>query len=497
MAQLEVTQSTASRQTGLVSEEYVVKAMPPTLGSLDMTTTYIMIIFFITNATTAVAGGAAAFTYLLIGALAFFIPSVITTSQLGNMFPHEGSLYNWTHKAFGGYWSFFVAFCAWFPGVLVMISAGDVLVTYVQALNPNWLTDIREQGAVIIAVVVFSGIIGIQRYRTVQNIINFAAGLLALGVILIGLAGIVWLFKGNHPVASFSHSSDWAINFDPKVGNLYLFGSITLAYLGVEAPLNMGGEISGRRVINRHLLWGTMFVLIGYSVATFSLLAIEGPTNGSATYYAIVSAVDAALGKGAGSITTVCIMSFFVVTTVVYNLAYARLLFVAGIDQRLPRNIGMLNKNRVPANAIIFQTVVASVITGLIFFVAPYISFLGTPANLSLEVYDIMLASSTLVWALSSAFLFLNLARFYFQDPVAIRKQLIFPVPVIWASIVVGTTACGLAIVGTLLYSWTALIPNSSWWYIIGGLTLVCLIIAAIGSMLASSEAAWQGVSRG
>ena len=123
MAQLEVTQSKASRQTALVSEEYVVKAMPPTLGSLDMTTTYILIIFFITNATTAVAGGAAAFTYLIIGALTFFIPSVITTSQLGNMFPHEGSLYNWTHKAFGGYWSFFVAFCAWFPGVLVMISA--------------------------------------------------------------------------------------------------------------------------------------------------------------------------------------------------------------------------------------------------------------------------------------------------------------------------------------------------------------------------------------
>src|SRR5258707_9573343 len=180
-----------------------------------------------------------------------------------------------------------------------MCCGGDVLVTYVQALNPNWLTDIREQGAVIIAVVVFSGIIGIQRYRTVQNIINFAAGLLALGVILIGLAGIVWLVKGNHPVASFSHSSDWAINFDPKVGNLYLFGSITLAYLGVEAPLNMGGEISGRRVINRHLLWGTMFVLIGYSVATFSLLAIEGPTNGSATYFPIVSAVDPALDKGA------------------------------------------------------------------------------------------------------------------------------------------------------------------------------------------------------
>ncbi|MFL5707340.1 MAG: hypothetical protein ACJ8AG_31645 [Ktedonobacteraceae bacterium] len=66
----------------------------------------------------------------------------------------------------------------------------------------------------------------------------------------------------------------------------------------------------------------------------------------------------------------------------------------------------------------------------------------------------------------------------------------------IWISIVVGTAACALTIVRTLFYSWTALIPNTNWWYIIGGLTLVCLIIAVIGSMLASSEAAWQGVSR-
>src|SRR6266851_9514836 len=207
MATYEVPAQQSSRQNALPSEEYVVKTMPPILGTLDMTTTFLIIIFFITNATTAAAGGAAAFTFWILGAVTFFIPCVIATAQLGVMFPHDGSLYNWTHKAFGGYWSFFVAFCAWFPGVLVMISAGDVLVTYVQALNPNWLTDIREQGAVIIAVIVFSGIIGIQRYRTVQNIINFAAGLLALGVILIGLAGIVWLVKGNHPVASFSHPS--------------------------------------------------------------------------------------------------------------------------------------------------------------------------------------------------------------------------------------------------------------------------------------------------
>src|SRR5947209_16946182 len=80
----------------LVSETYAPKAMPNMLGSLDMTATYIVAIFFIVNAATAAAGGSAAFTYLILGAITFFIPCVVATAQLGHMFPHEGSLYNWT-----------------------------------------------------------------------------------------------------------------------------------------------------------------------------------------------------------------------------------------------------------------------------------------------------------------------------------------------------------------------------------------------------------------
>src|SRR5579859_3043560 len=62
-----------STQLPLISERYVAQTMPPTLGTLDMTSTYLMIIFFITNTTTAVAGGAAAFTYWIIGGVTFFI----------------------------------------------------------------------------------------------------------------------------------------------------------------------------------------------------------------------------------------------------------------------------------------------------------------------------------------------------------------------------------------------------------------------------------------
>lgn len=488
-----VSEAESSRDV-LLSEEYVVQAMPPILGTFDMTSTYLLIIFYITNATTAVSGGAAAFTYLILAGITFFIPCVIATAQLGVMFPNEGSLYNWTHKALGGYWSFFVAFCAWFPGVLVMISAGDAFVAYIQGLNSNWLTQPWQQGLVICLIIAFYGTLAAQRYRTVQNVVNVAACLTFTGAAIIGLAGVVWLLQGHHSATSFSHFTDWNIQWSGPSANLSLFGLITLAYLGMEAPLNMGGEIKEHKTITRHLLIGTILVFVGYFIATFSTLIVMGPTNG-ATPFALVSTVDTVLGKFMGGIVAICIMSFFLVTGVVYNYTYSRLLLVGGLDQRLPVGVGRLNRHRVPANAIIFQTAVAIGLTLLVFLVVPLATQLGNAASLSTEVYNVMLASSTLVWAISTAFLFVNLIRFYMRDREVFRRQLIFPMPVLWASIVLGSTSCVAAIVGTLFFSWIpSLISNSQWWYIIGGLTAICLVIAGIGSMLASSEASWQGI---
>ena len=83
------------------------------------------------------------------------------------------------------------------------------------------------------------------------------------------------------------------------------------------------------------------------------------------------------------------------------------------------------------------------------------------------------------------------------SEPKAFNLQRIFPLPVLFISVVLGSISCILAIVGTLFFSWIpTLITNDKWWYIIGGLTVICLVIAAVGSMLASSEAAWQDLSK-
>src|SRR5229473_5133406 len=202
--------ATDNQPFSLLSEEYVPKAMPKILGTFDMTATFIVSIFLATTATTAVIGGPAAITYLVIAGVGFFLPCLIATAHLGLMFQYEGALYNWTHHAIGGRASFFAGFCAWFPGVLITTSLADLLVTYIQGMRSDWLVAPWQQGLVISAVLIFAGVVAIQRFRTVQNIINVLVCLVILASFLIALSGIVWLATGHHYATNFSNWTDWS-----------------------------------------------------------------------------------------------------------------------------------------------------------------------------------------------------------------------------------------------------------------------------------------------
>jgi amino acid transporter len=487
----------------LPSEEYIVKAIPPILGTFDMTAIYLMAIFWITNTTVAATAGPAAITYLLLNGLAFFIPCAIATAQLGVLFPHEGSVYNWTHKTLGPYWSFFVGFCFWFPSVLAIVSGADALVTYLQGLNHNWLIEPWQQGLVIILIVAFSGILATQRFRMVQNMVNIVIGFVFLAVFLIVLSLVVWLIRGNPSATDFSHLSDWS----PNGGNFFLFGLITFVYIGTNIPLNMGGEIVGarndsmkrRRVITRHLFWGSLIVIAGYLLTMLSLLVIRGSQNvahAPILSFEWVNLVSAVLGRVAGIIFAICMMTFFLMASVVYNSALARLLLVGGIDQRLPVPLGRLNQNRVPANAIMFQTTIAIIFTSIVFIGIPSITRLGNPANLTTEVFNVSLASLTLVWTFATIFFFIDLLRVYFQERRSYYKKRLFPTPVLWFSIIVGPVACLVTIYDTLTNSWIPQITNDKWWFIVGGLTLIFILIATVASMLATSEASWEKMSQ-
>ena len=492
----EIGGETFTADTTLPSESYIERALPRIHTTRDMTFLFVIILFFITNISSAAAGGPAGLTLWVFGGLFFFIPCAVPTAQLAVLFPHEGSLYSWTHKALGGFWGFFVGFSAWIPSSLLILATSDLVVSIVQGLNPKWLADPRSQGFVMLAIIVLTGLIAIQRQRTLQNMVNLIFPAMLLGTALVFLSGLVWLVRGNPSATAFSQPAAW----NPfSSANYPLFGTIVLGFLGVNLPLNVGGELAAsndgakRRIIKGHLYWGSIIVLVFYIVSTLGVLIVQGQ-NASFVLFAPVSTVSMALGPIAGDVTAVCIMATLIIATVVYNYIFARFIMVGSIDGRLPQRFGKLNRSRVPANAILLQTGFACVLVVLFFLVIPYTGVLnGPPAPLAASFYFVFVGAATLLWAFATCFLFIHVLGLMGRIRRTFSRRQIFPAWLLVSSAVIGLAVGLAAIIDTILNTYDPIdIPNADWWWLVTGLSVVLLIVGAILAMIGSGEATWQ-----
>src|SRR5882762_1046087 len=154
-----------ARPGELLSERIAPGILPKVLGRFDMIAIFVAIVLFAVKGSVVQPAGASAFVYWILGFVTFLIPGAIVTGQLGLMFPGEGSIYVWTHKALGNFWGFFAGFCAWWPGVLVMVATSDLVVTIWQFIDKGSLSKPWHQMIVILAVLWFSAILASMRLR--------------------------------------------------------------------------------------------------------------------------------------------------------------------------------------------------------------------------------------------------------------------------------------------------------------------------------------------
>jgi glutamate:GABA antiporter len=450
------------------SEQVAPVLLSRVLNSFDLMVIFVAVVLFIVNASTIQSAGPAAFVYWILGFLTFLIPGAIVTAQLGRMFPEEGSLYVWTHKALGPFWGFFAGFVAWWPGILVLSFTGGLVVTLIQALAPDALQVPWQQGLVILAVIWFSAVMSILRFRVTQNYVNFQFIFYAAAIFVIGLAGLVWLLRGNPAANSFA-----AGNWTPSAGNWTFFGFVVLGLLGIEVPLNMGVEVRSERAITKYLIWGSLLVMAAYLWTTFGNMVVvpleeNHPTTG------IVTAVERGIAHPVGTIVALILIWFFVSNTVVYNYSFARLLFVSGLERRLPAAVGRVNRRtKVPDVAVIVQSVLASIIVLALFMRG------AGGGETATKVYLALLATVNVVWCVSMVLLFLDVffVRRWFADKFEEVRQV--PRGLLSLSGVVGALASGIAVLVTFKDPWDPeLFSQGEWRVWLGVLTAVSLLVA-------------------
>jgi amino acid transporter len=470
----------------MISERIAPGMLPRVLSSFDMTIIFVAIVLFIVNASAIQQAHQSAYTYWILGFVAFLIPGALVTAQLGQMFPQEGSLYVWTQKALGPFWGFFAGFCAWWPGILVMVATGDAVVTLWQFIDTGGLPKAWEQGLVILAVLWFSALMSMLRLRMTQTYANWAVVFYGAGIFVIGLAGILWLIGDGHSATGgWGTASNWGIHS----GEWTWFGFVILALLGIEVPLNMGVEVVHMRSIKKYLFWGSIVVMVAYLWATFGTMLALPASKSVGNVTDILAAVQVGFwGSHAfASVIALVLVWFFVSNTIVYNYSFSRLLFVSGLEQRMPRQLGQVNeRTKVPVYAIVTQTVLSSLFVVAIF--NPWVS--GTNNQ---KTYWLFQAAVTVIWCISMVLLFADIFLVRRAFPEKFEEVRAAHPYVLYACGVIGMLASAFGAYTVFRSPWTSLFTVGHWriWLAVlcGVSVLAAVLIYAISEFMHRREA--------
>jgi amino acid transporter len=395
------------------------------------------------------------------------------------MFPQEGSLYVWTQKALGPFWGFFAGFCAWWPGILVMVATGDAVVTIWQFIDTGGLPKAWQQGLVILVVLWFSALMSTLRLRMTQSYANVAVVFYGAGIFVIGLAGVLWLIGSGHSATGgWGTASNWSIHSTQWTW----FGFVILALLGIEVPLNMGVEIVHMRAIKKYLFWGSIVVMVAYLWATLgTMLALPASKSVGATTDILRAVQVGFFGSHTFAVVVALVLLwFFVANTIVYNYSFSRLLFVSGLEQRMPKELGTVStKRKVPVHAIILQTVLSSIFVIAIF--NPWVS-----GNNNQRAYWLFQAAVTVIWCVSMVLLFADIFLVKRAFPAKFEEVRTTHPYVLYASGILGILASAFGAYVTFRSPWTSLFSVAHWRIWLG--TLCGVSIAAAIVIYAISE---------
>jgi amino acid transporter len=469
----------------LTSERVAGGILPKVLNSFDMVAIFVAIVLFISNVPGFYGNGPVSITFLLLGFVTFLLPGAIVTGQLGFLFPGEGSIYLWTHKAFGPFASFFAGFLAWWPGVLVQLATGTVVATLLQALG-GWTFPAWAQGVIILLVIAVAGLLSSLQFRLTQSAVNLVFVLYGLAILVVGLAGVLWLVQGHASFTNFGHfdfsPGGWfqGLNNNPldlgtTTSTWSLYGFVILALLGIEVPLNMGVEIVHMRAITRYLLWGSVVVMVAYLLDDWALLVAADPKQGG-NLAALLLPVQATMGPIAEWFVGLVFIGFFVFITVVYSFSFARLLFVSGLDRRLPPALSRVNRYRIPHVAIVVQSVLAAIVTVITFFVYPAIVS-GDATQLSSRVYLVFQAAITVIWCLSMLFLFVDILYVIRKFSTEFAARRIAHPAVFWVCSIIGAISSFFGVWTVFANPFSTLIGKTDWWHAVLAVSVLSLAV--------------------
>lgn len=419
--------------------------LPKVIGFADLFLFYVVTGISLRWIATAASAGPSAIIIWIGAWSCFFIPLLLSVTELASRYPQEGGLYIWSKRNFGEFAGFIAAWTYWtsnlpyFPSALYFAASNALYVG-----GPRWkhLSDSPTYYICFslagLAVITILNVAGLDIAKWLNNVGAFGMWIPVAIIIVVGL--IAW-----HRFGSATTFTPASFVPDTHLKNMIFWASLTFALGGCEAASFMGDEVkNARSAIPRALFLGGIVVTLCYILGTICMLFVL-PSHQISDLQGLMQAITLSTERlGWLSIIPIC-GALIAVSNLgavgAYLAATARLPFVAGIDHVLPSAFGRLHPRwQTPYIALLVQSGVAAVFV-----------FLGQAGTTVHGAYDVLVSMGIITYFVPYLFVFASMFRSQWIEVEASVFRVPGKKPVAILTSCVGFTATSFTIVLSLV----------------------------------------------
>lgn len=320
--------------------------------------------------------GLSALFYLILASLIFFFPISLVSAELATGWPHKGGVYLWVKEAFGPKWGFLAIWLqwienvAWYPTVL-SFAASTIAYIFDPALANSTIFTI------CVVLILFWGATIANSYGMKASgwISNLGAicGSFIPGAIIIAL-GIFWVAEGSPLEISFTAKS---LIPDFSLENMAIFCGIMLAFCGMEMSSVHALDVNNpRRDYPKAILLSATLIL-GLSILGVLSISIVVPQKQISLTAGTMQAFTVFLSRYNLKWFIPVIAGLMAIglfgSVGTWIIGPVKGLLAAGQEGHLPPVLQKTNKHQVPVSLLLFQGIIATVLT-LMFLLMPSVS---------------------------------------------------------------------------------------------------------------------------
>jgi len=332
--------------------------------------------------------------YLALAALFFFVPIALCAAELVSHHPEEGGIYVWVRKAFGkrvgflAVWLQWVGNIIWYPTILTFIGA-----TVGQLIHPSLPSNSLFIFAMVLLIfwgATWANFRGMEVSGWISTLGVIGGTLVPAGAII--LLGMMWWASGE-PLQIDLHLGS-LVPKSLNASNLALFGGIALSFVGMEMSEVHASDVPNpQATFPRAIAISAVLIFAIYALGSLAIaFAIPGQE------ISLTGGVVDALERLLISIRALWLTPIFALLIVVgvvtgvstWIIGPSRAILIAAKEGHLPEFLCKRNDAGMPANIMIVQGVVVTVLSLILLFMPSVESAFLLLTILASQIYMVM-----------------------------------------------------------------------------------------------------------